>query len=202
MIEQKTVWEALGINENKWYDIETLSGEKWKDIKGYEKQYQVSSFGRIKSLSRIVNLETRQGIRERIRVLGTNPKGYSVISLCSGHCESKTVTVHRVVANAFISNVNNLPEINHINLIKQDNQINNLEWVTSKQNTHHSWMVGKRNPASGEKHGMAKLTNNQVSNIREMYNTGKFTQWELAKTFGVYQGAIYSIINYITWKNI
>ena len=60
MIEQKTVWEALGINENKWYDIETLSGEKWKDIKGYEKQYQVSSFGRIKSLSRIVNLETRQ----------------------------------------------------------------------------------------------------------------------------------------------
>ena len=202
MIEQKTAWEILGISKERWFNKEVLEGEEWKDISDLDGKYQISSFGRVKSLSRVVNLETAQGVKERIRVLGTNPKGYSVISLCFGHCKMKTFTVHRVVANAFIPNISNLPEINHKNLIKQDNRVINLEWVTSKQNTNHSWRFGNRKAASCETHGMASLTNDQVKIIRNLYTKNNITQIKLAEMFSTRQGVISSIVNYKTWKKI
>ena len=98
--------------------------EIWKDIEGYEGLYQISTMGRVKSLRR--NIILRQGITngyERV-VLSTNniPKGYSI---------------HRLVANAFIPNPDNLPQVNHKDENKANNRVDNLEWCTQKYNVNY-----------------------------------------------------------------
>lgn len=96
--------------------------EKWKPIKGYEHIYAVSNDGRVK------NLKTGRIIKPFI-----NNKGYVMIQLHKNGIRKLYLT-HRLVAEAFISNPNNYPCINHKNEIKTDNNILNLEWVTYSQN--------------------------------------------------------------------
>lgn len=105
--------------------------EIWKDVKGYEGKYQVSNLGRIKSLN-----YHRENI-EKIMTPRTDKDGYIIISLCLRGV-NKTKKVHRIVAEAFISNPNNLPQVNHIDEDKTNNNANNLEWCTSKYNTEYS----------------------------------------------------------------
>lgn len=106
--------------------------EIWKDIEGYEGLYQVSNLGRVKSLK-----------SKRFLKLSVNEKGYlrCHLSKCGG---SKHWRVHRLVAQAFISNQDNKPEINHIDGDKSNNCVTNLEWVTSSENHIHSYVVGLR----------------------------------------------------------
>ena len=99
-----------------------MDQEIWKDIIGYEGLYQVSNFGRIKSLR-----------QNRIMKSSPNEKGYLKIGLTKGK-EYKTKKVHRLVAQAFIPNPENKLEINHINHIRNDNRVENLEWITRKDN--------------------------------------------------------------------
>ena len=100
--------------------------EEWKTIIGFPK-YSVSSEGRI-----------RNG-EGRILKPYVNHKGYFKVGLYdeSGHDHKKRV--HRLVAEAFIPNSDNLPEANHLNFDKQDNRVGNLEWCTDEQNREHFW---------------------------------------------------------------
>lgn len=115
--------------------------EIWKDIKGYENQYQISNLGNIRALSR---KGQRKGI-ERMKTRISN-WGYPIISIWKNN-KQKTFAVHRLVAETFIANPNNKAEVNHKNGIKTDNRVENLEWVTREENIQHAYNTGL-NPRS------------------------------------------------------
>jgi hypothetical protein len=127
--------------------------EIWKDIPGYEGKYQVSSEGRVKS----VDCFDSRGhhVRERIRSFCHNRNGYLYVNL-SKNGKPKNILVHRLVAEAFIKNPHNYETVNHINEIKTDNRVCNLEWMTLADNlrygTHTERATKNKPDMSGEKH--------------------------------------------------
>lgn len=131
--------------------------EIWKDVQGYEGLYQVSNLGRVKSVGRFVDRLASGHCWQKERILKLHKKhnGYLGVILCKDG-KSKNFKVHRLVAIAFIPNPENKPYIDHINAIKTDNNINNLRWVTCKENMNNPLtkvrFVGKNNPFYGKKH--------------------------------------------------
>lgn len=117
--------------------------EVWKDIKGYEGLYQISNLGNIKSLDRIVNcpLNGERIIKGCLLKTYNLKQGYLAIKLFKNNI-GKAFQVHRLIACAFIDNINNKPYVNHINGIKTDNTIKNLEWVTCSENNRHAYDTG------------------------------------------------------------
>jgi hypothetical protein len=114
--------------------------EQWKDIKGYESHYQVSNLGNVKSVCRLIK-NSRYGngvIKERYLKPAINCHGYVFVSLCLNGV-SKSFRIHRLVAVAFIENSENKEQVNHINGIKSDNRLDNLEWSTRSENVLHSY---------------------------------------------------------------
>lgn len=108
--------------------------EEWKDIKGYEGMYQVSNLGRIKSLDR---KDSRGNfVKGKILKTSLNGKGYRCLKLSKNGIR-KPFRVHRLVAETFIPNPDNLPCIDHINTIKTDNRVENLRWCTLKENMNN-----------------------------------------------------------------
>ena len=104
--------------------------EIWKDIEGYEGLYKISNLGRVKSLN-----YNNTG-KERILKLGGNRGNYPQVEL-GKNGERRTCLVHRLVAEAFIPNPDNKPCVDHINTIKTDNRVENLRWVTRKENANN-----------------------------------------------------------------
>lgn len=109
--------------------------ETWRDIPGYEGLYQVSSLGRVRSL------KYRQKDMTRILKQFKDGRAYFKVKLCTKGKE-KTVSVHRLVAIAFIPNPLKKREVNHINGNTEDNSICNLEWVTPSENMKHAVKIG------------------------------------------------------------
>lgn len=117
-----------------------MPNEIWKDIKGYEGWYQVSNLGRVKRLKKIHCNHGKVNIvdREHILTPTEDKKGYLVVILSNGGKSRKHRKVHRLVANAFIENTDNKPQVDHINRVKNDNRVENLRWVTNSENQYNS----------------------------------------------------------------
>ena len=130
----------------KPYRVPDMDGEVWKDIVGFEGYYMVSNYGRVKSCDRILPHDTHGiwHIRERILKPGKIgvKKKYASVALQTGHGQLDSKRVHRLVAEAFIPNPDNKPEVNHIDGNTQNNCVANLEWVTPQENMDHAWRTG------------------------------------------------------------
>ena len=110
--------------------------EVWKDIVGYEGLYQVSNLGNVKRLSGYRGNGKQYFVKEHVRKQFANKDGYLRIVLSKNN-KTKKFMVHRLVAEAFIPNPMNLPQVNHIDENMQNNCSINLEWVTQKENSNH-----------------------------------------------------------------
>lgn len=115
--------------------------ELWKDIYGFEGYYQASTHGRIRSLDRMTATAIKHNklVLKKGKMLQLNLKhnGYLTFDASKENIK-KTKTVHRIIAETFIPNTDNKPVVNHINANKLDNRVENLEWVTMKENTEHA----------------------------------------------------------------
>ena len=171
----------------------------WKQLDGYD-NYYISNNGRVR------NDRTGRILKPR-----KNRGGYFQVGL-QKNGKRKHFLVHRLVAIVFIPNSENKSEVNHKNLIKADNRVENLEWCTPKENTGHAIKNGKRGGCfqknnklgsqPGSKNSWAKLTEKQVLEIRKLYATGNYYQKELGKKFGVCQQLIGHIVNNKLWKHL
>lgn len=119
--------------------------ESWRDIAGYEGKYQVSNLGNVRALN-----FHRQGQPKLLKLL-PSMDGYFQVALWKDS-KAKFFRVHRLVAQAFISNPDNKPLINHINGIKTDNKAENLEWCTLLENKHHAITTGLEKVIGHENH--------------------------------------------------
>lgn len=133
--------------------------EIWKDIEGYEGIYQASSKGRLRSLdrTRVITGRNQYGKFEReafskgvVLSGGADKNGYRIGVFHDKDGKRRTLKFHRIIAQTFIPNPNNYPQVNHKNGIKDDNQVENLEWVSNSKNIQHAIENGFRGTVSIE----------------------------------------------------
>lgn len=142
------MFEEIEINSNRWFDLNDMLNEEWKDIKNYKNLYQVSNYGRVKSLEKVSHVNGRI-YPIKILKCHINTKKYLDVDLCKNG-KSNRRSIHRLVAETFIPNYEDKPQINHIDCNKWNNKINNLEWCTNSENQQHAF---KNNLNSRKRYG-------------------------------------------------
>lgn len=134
------MFEEVEVNSTRWFNLKDLLHEEWRDIKGYEKLYLISNYGRVKSLEKVSKINGRIYPTKILKChIGT--KKYLDVELCKNGT-SKRHRIHRLVAECFIPNPENKPQINHEDCNKQNNRIDNLSWNTNSENQKHAFING------------------------------------------------------------
>ena len=189
-LEKKLVVANKKISALKKISIENLPCEIWRDVVGYEGFYQVSNKGRVKSFYKNRNL---------ILKTVSDDEGYQYVSLYkNGH--GKKIHVHVLVAQNFIPNPKNLPFVGHEDNNTSNNCVENLKWITQKENIIHSYDCGKistNRPAFKDSPEIVRY-------IRENFLEGdeEFGIRALAKKFNVNRLVVRNIVRNKTYKNI
>ena len=156
-------------------------------VPGFEGLYEIDTLG---------NVFNSRGVMKPHK-----KNGYLAINLSNGGVQ-KHFYIHRLVAEAFIPNYLNLPEVNHIDANKQNNCVENLEWCDRKHNLQHSYNVGLKR--CGESHGMHKLTESDVLKIRAEYRKGdrECSLHALGRKYGVSWCTIQGIVTGRLWSHV
>lgn len=181
--------QTTGIINDISIDFNTRNNrvEEWKDIKNYEGLYQISNWGRVKSLEKLVNASNQCGkkhlrpVKERILKARVNKWGYYEVTL-SKNSKTKTFRVNRLVAITFIPNPNNYPVVNHINGIKKDNSVENLEWCTYSENLKHAFRTGLKKPTAPMKGKRGKELVHSKEVIQYDLKGNLIREWECIAT--------------------
>lgn len=143
--------------------------EIWKPIEGYEGHYEVSTYGRVRSVDRIIEQQRGTHLyRGCIIKQYPNNKGYMTVRL-SMNSTKRTFTVHRLVASAFIDNPNNLPCINHKDETKS-NYVWNLEWCTQSYNLSYGTLPNRRRLAYGKRVAMYDLNGEYIKSFLSIHS--------------------------------
>lgn len=126
--------KRLALIKQRQTSWKNLPNEEWRKVVGFEELYEVSNLGRLRAIK-----------------YGPVKKAVCLHSFGYMYCglQGKTFFFHRIIAEAFIPNPNNYPQINHINGIRSDNTLSNLEWCTAQQNMQHAIKVLKRHGSLG-----------------------------------------------------
>ena len=166
--------------------------ENWKPIADYEGIYEVSDLGNVRSIVTRKNSYSGKVLKASLR------SGYRRFNLTSLDGKSKRFTASRLVAEHFISNPENKPEVNHVDgKQKQNDAVTNLEWATESENTQHAHDTGLS--PRGEKRHNAKLTAEDIPIIRALLRGGE-TATEIGRKFGVSNVTVHFIKHRKSWK--
>lgn len=144
---------------------------QWKDIVGYENEYQINQFGEIRTLKDSPKLKKYDVLKPQI----SKRNGY-VYQMLYKNGKEKLLRVHRLVAMAFLPNPNNLPQVNHKDGNKQNNSVDNLEWCEQSDNMKHAYKNGLQIPSENQRKAIIntnKLKQKKVCQIKdgEIINT-------------------------------
>ena len=182
-------WKNLDLRDLFYINDDGLvCCEEWRDIIGYEGLYKISNLGRRKNKFNKIQ-------KPRIK------KGYNTARLFKNGAYREFLT-HRIVAESFIPNPKNKPCVNHINGIKNDNRIKNLEWCTISENVIHSFANNLLKKRLGADNNFTKLTQEQVLEIRELYSLGFLFQKQIAKIYNIKKCTVSSIVTKKNWKHL
>lgn len=172
--------------------------EMWRPCPGYETLYEVSSLGSVRSIDRIVG-KRRGVVKSKILKPYVNRRGYLEVRLFTQSSPLPRV-VHRLVAKAFIDNPNSLPQVNHIDGNKFNNASDNLEWINNSENQKHAYKLGLQPSRAGENNSKAKITDKDVTLLKQLYNSGKSVV-EVSNIMNVSLDSTRQIIYGRTWKS-
>ncbi|MCI6458453.1 MAG: NUMOD4 domain-containing protein [Clostridium sp.] len=160
--------------------------ELWKDVKDYEGLYQVSTFGRVRSFDKYIDVKIRNvdKVLKRGKILKQvyTKGGYLKVSLCKNGKRTR-LSVHRLVAEAFIPNPLNLPVINHKDEVKDNNYLYNLEWCTVKYNSNYGTAIKRSAEKRSKKVYQYDLKGNLIKEWSSAYEAGRngFTRSHVSK---------------------
>lgn len=170
--------------------------ERWRPVLNFEGLYEVSNMGRVRSVSRWVNIGNGKRLSEG-RILAQSLKcGYPTVCLCNKGIELHR-NVHRVLAEAFIAGTGEV--VRHLDGDKLNCVESNLAWGSYLDNEADKRSHGRG--VFGERHTQAKLTDKKVKEIREMHSRG-ITQIAIAKSIGIGRGAVGSVVRGETWRHV
>lgn len=177
--------------------------EQWLAVREYEGLYEVSSNGRVRSLDRKITKANGFSYNLSGRILSqvNHSTGYLQVGLSkNGKCTSRLM--HRLVADAFCKNPECLDEVNHIDLNKRNNCMENLEWCTHKDNQAHAGRNGRMSTVRGESKGASKLTAEQAADIKQMLKDGVRVMHIHQKYPFISRTPIYEIKSGASWSHV
>lgn len=176
------------------FQHESLPNERWQAIEGTNSRYFISTFGRL------ITVAWKGTDQTRVMKPALDANGY-LRTMIIQNGRTRTVKMHRLVAQAYLPNPLNSPEVNHKSMTKDDNRVENLEWATGKQNVQHAFKTSGRT-MQGTKAPNAKLTEAQVLEIRAKYVPRLYSATRLAKEYSVSQPTVKAILQRRHWKHI